>query len=189
VSARYIGKLINMNCSDGYKNSNIFRIVLVLILSISLTGCLRYSFTGVTIPSDVRTIYIPFFQDQSGSGLGDLDDLLTDALINRFVNETRLTLTNSREDADVIIEGLITSYSNQPFSVAGDQRATLNRVQIGVQASYTYTNSEQPEWDKRFNSNAEFDPGEDPIDGENEAVSEAVSRIAENMFNDAMGEW
>ncbi len=164
-------------------------IVMLLLVAVGLGGCFRYSFTGVTIPSGVRTIYIPFFPDQSGSGLGDMSDLLNDALIDRFVNQTRLNLTSSVEDADVVIDGEITSYSNRPFSVAGDERASLNRVQIGVRASYSYTDAEQPKFDKNFSGNFEYDPGEDPIDGEQEAVFEALSRIADNMFNDAMGDW
>lgn len=160
-----------------------------VILIVGLTGCFRYSFTGVTIPSNVRTIYIPFFPDQSGSGMGDLSDQLNEALVNRFVNQTRLQLTDSPENADAVIEGSITSYSNRPFSVAGDQRAELNRVQIGVRASYRYSREESSEWDKNFSGNFEYDPNEDPIEGENMAAFEALNRIADNMFNDAMGNW
>ncbi len=160
-----------------------------LMLMTGAAGCVRYSFTGVTIPSNVRTIYIPFFADQSGSGLGDLSDQLNDAMVNRFVNQSRLQLTDSPDNADVIIEGTITSYSNRPFSVAGDQRANLNRVQISVRASYQYVEKESPEWQKNFSGNFEFDPGEDPVDGETNAAFEALSRIADNMFNDAMGSW
>ncbi len=167
----------------------LFVAIFLLVVAIGATGCLRYSFTGVAIPSDVRTIYIPFFPDQSGSGLGDLSDQLNDAMINRFINQSRLQLTDSPENADVIIEGSITSYSNRPFSVAGDQRANLNRVQIGVRATYRYVEKEQPEWQKNFSGNFEYDPVENPVDGESEAAFEALSRIADNMFSDAMGSW
>ncbi|MBP3191189.1 LptE family protein [Natronogracilivirgula saccharolytica] len=163
--------------------------ILVLLAGGLLSGCIRYSFTGVTIPSDVRTIYIPFFSDRSGSGIGDLSDQLNDAMIDRFINQSRLQLTDSPENADVIIEGTITSYSNRPFSVAGDQRADLNRVQIGVQATYKYVGSDEPEWQKNFTGNYEYDPSEDPVDGEIEAIFEAMLRLADSMFNDAMGEW
>ena len=162
---------------------------MLLFLGMVAAGCFRYSFTGVAIPSDVRTIHIPFFPDQSGSGLGDLSDQLNDVMINRFVNQSRLQLTDSPENADVIIEGTITTYSNRPFSVAGDQRANLNRVQISVRASYQYVEKDRPEWQKNFTGNFEYDPGEDPVDGEISAAFEALSRIADNMFNDAMGSW
>ena len=164
-------------------------VICILLLGVMFTGCLRYSFTGVTIPSDVRTIHIPFFPDRSGSGIGDLSDQLNDAMIDRFINQSRLQLTDSPENADVIIEGTITSYTNRPFSVAGDERADLNRVQIGVRATYKYVDSDESEWQKNFTGNFEYDPSEDPVDGEIEAIFEAMLRLADSMFNDAMGEW
>ncbi len=163
--------------------------VLFLLLLLLPGGCFRYSFTGVVIPPDVRTIYIPFFSDQSGSGMGDLSGDLNEVLINRFVNQTRLQLTDSPDNADVILEGTITGYSNRPFSIAGDQRASLNRVQITVRATYQYTAKDTPEWQKNITGNFEYDPNEDPVDGENNAALEALRRIADNLFSDAMGSW
>lgn len=164
-------------------------LLLAVILAGTTSGCFRYSFTGVAIPADVRTIHIPFFPDQSGSGLGNLSDQLNDAMINRFINQSRLQLTDSPQDADVLIEGRITSYSNRPFSVAGDQRADLNRVQVSVRATYRFTDKEQPEWQKNFSGSFEYDPGVDPVDGETNAAFEALNRIADNMFSEAMGSW
>jgi hypothetical protein len=164
-------------------------ILLVLLVPFFLTGCLRYSFTGVSIPSDVTSIYIPFFADRSNSGLSYLSDELNEALVNRFVNQSRLRLASSAETADVVLDGTITGYSNRPFSIAGDQQADLNRVEINVRATYKYASEERPEWDKSFNGNFEYDPNVDPIEGEREAALQALSRIANNMFNDALGQW
>lgn len=150
---------------------------------------MRYSFTGVSIPSNVSTIYIPFFQDDSGSGLSDLSDQLNIELINRFVNQTRLSLVSDENQADIIIEGNITGYTNRPFSVAGDQTASLNRVQVSVSASYLYTDEELPRWSKSFSGQAEYDPAENPLDGELEAAAEAMQQVAQNMFNDSVGRW
>lgn len=170
---------------DWFKNS-FFIIVLTFI---GLAGCLRYSFTGVSIPPGVSTIYIPFFADQSNSGIGYLSDELNEALVNRFVNQSRLRLASSAETADVVLDGYITGYSNRPFSIAGDQQADLNRVEINVRASYQYTSEDRPEWDKSFNGNFEYDPNIDPIEGERDAALQALARIAGNMFNDALGQW
>jgi len=166
-----------------------FLVLIPLVVSLAIVGCFRYSFTGVSIPPDVRTIYIPFFPDNSTSGLSFLSDDLNEALINRFVNQSRLNLINDSDIADAVIDGRIVSYRNSPFSVAGDQTATLNRVDISVRASFKYSREDKPEWDKTFNGVAEFDPTVDPIEGERNAVLEALNRIAQNMFNDALGSW
>lgn len=178
-----------ISCSTGLVQFHRWYALLILFVPVLLSGCVRYSFTGVSIPDDVTTIYIPFFADRSNSGLSYLSDELNEALVNRFVNQSRLRLASSAETADVVIDGTITGYSNRPFSIAGDQEADLNRVEITVRASYKYTSEESPVWDKSFNGNFEYDPNVDPIEGEREAALQALSRIAGNMFNDALGQW
>ncbi len=163
--------------------------VLFLAVLMALPGCLRYSFTGVAIPSEVRTIYIPFFPDQSNSGLGDLSDQLNEALINRFVNQSRLNLTNNQGEADMFVEGEIRGYSNEPFSVADDRRTELNRVRIQVRAEVRFRDEDSSEWDKTFTGTFEYDPNEAGPDGEIDAAFAALEDIADDMFNDALGEW
>src|SRR6056297_4312720 len=83
---------------------------LALMLMLLLSGCISYSFTGTSIPTDVNDIYIPFFPDRSQSGLGDLSDRLNRALVNRFVNQSRLSLADEQQNADSFVEGAIQNY-------------------------------------------------------------------------------
>lgn len=152
-------------------------------------GCLRYSFTGASIPSDINTIFIPFFPDQSNSGLGDLSSRLNDALINRFVNQSKLQLANSEEDADATLEGVITGYTNRPFSIGGDERANQNQVTVTVRATFQYASKEEPEWSSTFTGRYTFDPTNDPIEGENQAANSALEQVANNLFSDAVSNW
>ncbi len=165
--------------------------ILLLLFGLFLltSGCMRYSFTGTSIPEDVNSIFIPFFADQSNSGIGDLSDKLNQVLIDRFINQTRLSLANSRSEADAVLEGSIASYSNRPFSVTGQEEANQNEVTITVRATYTYTGAEQAEWSKSFSGRATYDPIENPIAGETAAADEALELIANNMFNDAVSGW
>lgn len=154
-----------------------------------MAGCITYSFTGTSIPSDVRNIHIPFFPDRSQSGLGDLSDQMNRALIERFVNQSRLSLTDSQDDADSYVEGAIQNYVNRPFSVGGDEQANLNEVQITVRATFRFTRDDEPLWDKNFTGSATYDVLENPVDGELEAAQAALQQIADNMFNDAVSDW
>ncbi len=153
------------------------------------SSCMRYSFTGASIPSDVNTIYIPFFPDRSNSGLGDLSDRLNEALVNRFINQSKLRLASSEEEADAVLDGTISSYSNRPFSISGDEVANQNQVQITVTVSFLYTKNSKPEWNKPFNGSFNFDPTDDPINGEQTAADEALKQITNNIFNDAVSNW
>lgn len=162
---------------------------ILLILAVTITGCISYSFTGTSIPSNVRTIYIPFFPDRSQSGLGDLSNQLNLALVDRFVNQSRLSLSNDEESADSFVEGAIQSYNNRPFSVQGDEQANLNEVLITVRATFQFAGDDEPLWTKSFNGSATYDVIENPVDGELQAAQEALEQIARNMFNDAVSNW
>lgn len=163
--------------------------VLAFLVLISLSGCFRYSFTGTSIPADVKSIFIPFFADQSTSGIGDLSDRLNQALINRFVNQTRLQLANSRDQADAVLEGSIVSYRNAPFSISGNEQAEQNEVTITIRATFQYTREEQPEWTSTFSGKGTYDPIDNPIEGETNAAESALTQVVNNMFNDAVSGW
>lgn len=164
-------------------------IFISLLTLVSFSGCLKYSFTGASIPPGVNSIYIPFFADRSRSGLGDLSDRLNRILVDRFINQSKLQLANSEDDADAILDGFISNYSNRPFSIGGNEQANQNQVQITVTASFIYTKNDEPEWDKAFNGSFTFDPTEDPITGEQTAAEAALEQIANSMFNDAVSNW
>lgn len=164
-----------------------YSFVLILLLQ---SGCLKYSFTGTSIPEGVNSIYIPFFPDQSGSGFGDLSDRLNQALIDRFVNQSRLQLANNEQEADAILDGSIIAYSNRPFSIGGDEQANQNQVRISVRGTFEYQGETEALWsDKLFEGSFTFDPTDDPINGEQGAANEALEQIANNMFNDAVSSW
>ncbi|MFO7845938.1 MAG: LptE family protein [Balneolaceae bacterium] len=163
--------------------------LIALGASLFLSACISYSFTGTSIPNSVRNVYIPFFQDNSQSGLGDLSDRLNNALINRFVNQSRLSLNNDKDDADSWMEGSIQSYSNRPVSVGGDEQANLNEIQIVVRATFQFADSDEPEYSKNFTGNGTYDVLDNPVDGEIEAAEEALQQIANNAFNDAVSDW
>lgn len=164
-------------------------LALLALLPVLLGGCVTYSFSGASIPEGVNTIYIPFFADQSSGDVADLSDRLNEALINRFINQSRLQLASDRGSADAILEGVIVTYTDSPFSVTGNEQADQNQVEIEVRATFQYTQKEQAEWTQNFRGTSTYDPNEDPIEGENTAAQEALEQIANNMFNDAVSGW
>lgn len=185
VNEPSIANLINMAWNNRYGTL----IPAILALLVLLAGCFRYSFTGTSIPEGVNRIFIPFFADQSSSGIGDLSDQLNQSLINRFINQTKLRPANNRADADAVLEGSIVSYQNRPFSVTGEEVADQNQVSISVRATFTFTDQDQPEWNKTFVGSSTYDPNDEPIEGERRAAEEALAQVSNNMFNDAVSGW
>lgn len=158
-------------------------------IMLAFSGCISYGFTGTSIPEGVNSIYIPFFANQTSSGVSDLSDKLNNVLLDRFINQSSLTLSNNRTSADAVLEGSIVQYTNEPFSISGQNQAEQNQVTIVVQASYRYPDKEEEVYNKRFSGKATYDPSQNPLQEEEEAAQLALEQIANNMFTSAVSGW
>lgn len=156
-----------------------------------MTGCGYYSFTGAALPQHVNTIAIPVLEDQARSNLPNLADQLTELLIDRFVRQTRLSLVSDESGADTVLSGAIERYSNRPASVGGQERATLNRVDITVTVQFVDRLKGQDLIPRRsFSAFGEYDPVTEELEsGESDAASEALTQIADDIFNAATSNW
>jgi len=152
------------------------------------SGCSYYSFTGATIPSHLGTISIPLVEDRSVSTIPTLSDDFTEALIERFVNQTRLSLEPLEPDADAVLSVTISRYENRPTSVGGNERAALNRVTLYAQVRYLDQVEDEVLLETSLNAFGEFDPA-DGIDGEAEAAQEALQNLADDVFTQATSNW
>lgn len=156
-----------------------------------LTACSYYSFTGATIPSHLSTIAIPLVEDNSISTLTTLDDAMTALLVDRFVGQTRLSLQPDESQADVLLRTRIDRYANQPASVGGQERATLNRVTISVTTEYVDRTKDEVIFSRSFSNFEEYDPT-DPergLAGEEDAARAVLEKIADDIFTAATSDW
>ena len=165
----------------------------VSAIALILPGCAYYSFTGATIPSHLSTIAIPLVEDNSISTLTTLDEELTAMLVDRFVGQTRLSLQPDETRANVVLRSRIDRYLNQPASVGGQERATLNRVTISVTAEYLDRTTDESLFSRSFSSFEEYDPADpDPdrgLAGEEDAARAILEKIADDIFTAATSNW
>lgn len=158
-------------------------------LSVLLTGCAYYSFSGASIPSHLQSIAIPQVSDNSASPLTTLDDGLTDLLVERFVRQSRLSFASAETDADAVLNAQIEGYRNEPTSVTGQERATLNRVTITVSVRYYDRVNEEVLMSSSFSGSEEYDPVAEGLDGERRAAASALEDIADDVFTQATSNW
>ncbi len=151
------------------------------------SGCAYYSFTGASIPENLNTIAIPLVVDNSLNTIPELSDRLTEALVNRFVNQTRLSLTENEEEADAVLTVEIQRYNNVPSSISGEELAARNRVTITVQVLYEDRDQEKELLKRSFSNFEDYDPLE--IDNETEAALAALENVADDIFTAATSNW
>lgn len=164
--------------------------LLVLVLATSLSSCGYYSFTGATIPSHLESIAVPLAVDQTTAAVDvPLNDELTDLLIARFVQQTRLALATTESEADVVLESTVVRYRDEPTAVGGGEQAALNRVSITVRVRYYDRVEDEELLAREFTSSVEYDPVTDGLQGEIDAARAALSNIADDVFTAATSDW
>lgn len=159
----------------------------LLVSSAFLTGCWFYSFTGGSIPEHVSTIAIPLAEDRSIGGVPNMDQVLTDFLIERFVQQTRLALEPDESAADALLDVAIERYQNQPAAVTGDEVAALNRVTITVRVTYLDRVEDRERLARSFSNYADYDAADIAL--EEETAAAVLEQLAADIFTAATSDW
>lgn len=119
-----------------------------IVLSLILAGC-SYSFTGSSIPPDMKTIAIPVFDDVSGYTEAGLRENLTNLLIQKFIQDNSLQVVD-RKYSDTILEGIILSVRDEPFVIAGNEQVNSRRVLIQARVKFIDQRSKKTILGKKF---------------------------------------
>lgn len=153
-----------------------------------LPGCsVNYSFTGASIPPEVKSINIKFFPNNATLVEPTLSQKVTDALRDKFVNETSLTLVN--EGGDLVLEGSITQYRTTPVAIQGDDQAALNRLTITLDVVYTNSFDEKMSFDTQFSRFADYSSELNLADVQEALIEEINTMLVQDVFNKAVINW
>ena len=164
--------------------------VFLLALLFGLTGCAYYGFSSATIPQEQQTITIVPVENATTSPIRDLEGTLTDLLNERFVERTRLQRQTNANDADVVLSGRLTGYSEAPTAVSGEERATQNEVTIRAQIQYRATENDSLLLDDTYTQSETYVLSSgDGAQSAAAAAQVALENIADAVFADATSNW
>lgn len=153
----------------------------------NFTGCCSYSFTGASVPEHLQTISIPIADDRSGSGEPNLREMLTDEIVQKFIDDNTLEIAE-RVNSDAILEITITSLSDAPNIVAAGETVEQRKVTISVNAVYKDLVKRKTIYEKNFSNYGLYDAN-DNINARRSAIEEAVERISEDILLDTVSGW
>ncbi len=150
-----------------------------LLIPFILSGCV-YSFTGSSLPSDLKTISIPVFDDISGYTEAGLKENLTNALIQKFIQDNSLQVVD-RKFSDTILEGAIVSLRDEPFVIAGNEQVNSRRISIQVRVKFIDQRFKKQLWEKSFSQYSDYS-----ADGGLQAKTLAIQKVIENLTEDIL---
>ncbi len=159
----------------------------IITVVINFAGCCLYSFTGASVPQHLKTIAIPIAEDRSGSGEPGLKELLTDQLVQKFINDNTLQVTE-KVNADALLECVILPLSDAPVVVAAGENVEARRITLNVQVTYKDLVKRKTIFDKKFSNYGDYKSGGD-ISQRRDAIQTAVDKITEDILLDTVSGW
>ncbi len=161
-------------------------ITLIIFIFAFDFGC-HYSFTGASVPPNIKTIAIPFAEDRSGFGEQNIRELLTNSLIKKFTDDNNLKIID-RNQADVVLETAIISFDDSPSIVQAGENVSTRRINIGVQVIYRNLIEKKVIYDRQFSNYGDY-PADGGLDARDEAIADAIDKIAEQILIDTVSGW
>lgn len=166
---------------------------LSLIFILSLSGCGVYSFTGASISPTVKTISIQTFYNNAPLGPSNMQALFTEKIKDYFQQNTSLQVVD--DNGDLQIDGYIANYTITPVSSnaaasGGVDFSNLSRITITVFASYTNSQDDQFDFERKFSFFRDFDQSREDLSANEQAfVEEIFTQIILDIFNASVANW
>ncbi len=162
-------------------------ILLILLTTVfSFQGCGIYSFTGASYGT-AKTVSIDYFQNRSTYVNADLSNTITEALKDRFVSQTPLTLVKS--GGDLHFEGTITGYTISSVGIKAGETASLNRLTITLKVTFTNETAPENDFDKSYTRYSDYDVSSSFNSVESALVEEITKQLIDDIFNDSVVNW
>jgi hypothetical protein len=162
-------------------------IFLLAFVYLTLQGCGIYSFTGIALHPDDKTITIKYFPNRAELVNANLSQKFTEALKNRFITQTNLQFVPI--NGDLQFEGEIVGYETKPVSVTEQGTANNNRLTIKVRVKYESVNNAKFNFGNTFSRYADYESTKMLTDVEDALVEQIVEELIDDIFNKSVVNW
>ncbi len=161
--------------------------LLLCALILSQESCKVYSFSGASIPADVKNFSVELFANRANNGPPALSQQFTDQLKNKFQTEANLRLVST--GGDLQFKGTITGYTITSESAIAGTTSGLNRLTINVEVEFLNTKDEKDVWTQSFSRYAQVSSSENIVAVENQLIFEINRQIVDDVFQKALVKW
>ncbi len=158
------------------------------IIVLLLTFACHYSFTGSSVPPHLHTIAIPLAKDNSGSGEPTLRDDFTNGLIQKFIDDNSLQVTD-KSNADALLECTIVSLHDAPTVVSGGEEITKRRITVSVRVVYRDMVKRKTVFSKTFSNFADYNTDGDITSLRNDAIAVALDKLTDDILLAVVSNW
>jgi len=160
-------------------------VLIFTIVMLTMQSCGIYSFTGA--PITAKTISIDYIPNKASIINPALSPDFTNALRDKFVNQTKLDLVE--QNAELKISGTILQYRTASIAIQGNEEAALNKLTITVKIKFVNTLNEEESFNQSFTSFEQYDASKNFSSVEDQLVEILMARLTQDIFNKALVNW
>lgn len=166
--------------------------IMVLFTVVSMLASCAFTLSGASIPKDMNTIKVDYFENNALFVVNNLSQQITEALKSRIRSQTRLSIVVTPE-ADATFSGTITNYTIAPVSVQATNNsntppiANASRLTISVKVKYTNVSDKKYDFEQDFTRTADFTG--DIASQEQNLILTINRQLTEDIFNKAFANW
>ena len=174
-----------------WKNKRSLFLLPFFALLFSLSGCIKYSFTGTNIDPSIKTMTIKNFENNSGEGPSFLTNLVSEEFRTYFQRNSNLKL--AQNGGDIELEGQILSYNFSPAAIQNDETrgdiAGANRLTIRLQVRYHNNKDPKQDFDQAFSSFRDFPQSQNISQIDERSLRDIIERMVQDVFNRSLANW
>jgi hypothetical protein len=169
------------------KKQPLYIFCLLVAVSICLSSCGIYSFSGASLSSDVKTVTIKTFTNQASIVLPSLSEKITEKLKDKFMKEMNLKLVD--DNGDISFKGAVVDYKVAPSSIGANEQSKTSRLTISVKVKFENSKDRKADYETMFSSYMDFDSSKDLTQVESELVEGITDILVQDIFNKAVNNW
>ncbi len=159
-----------------------------ILLSVALQACrVSYGFTGTSIDPAVKSVSIEYFDNFAPLAKPTLSQTFTEALKDRFLQQTNLSLVKT--NGDIQFSGRVIDYRTNPINIQSNETAALNRLTITIEVSYLNLKDEKKNFEQKFSRYEDYESSSSLSDVEDQLIDLINEQLIQDIFNKSVSDW
>lgn len=142
--------------------------------------CGIYSFSGSALPPNIRTVFIPLFENKTPEF--GIDQQITDLLISAITRDNTLKIAGSR-DADARLAGSILQVEDRAGQYDQNEQASDYRITITVRVAFEVVKKRSSLWEETLTQWGTYSSDR------NDGIRQAVEKLSADILNRTVSGW
>jgi hypothetical protein len=168
------------------------KLVFIGILLAGLSSCWPSSVSFIdngSMPAEWKSFSVKTLKNSAPNTPLSYAANLTEKIKDGIQNNTRLQLNPSAENAEVLIDGVISNYSISPVAIQQGDNSSKNRLTISVQFTIQISSPKKEELTLTSTRFVDYASSDDLATVEATLLEEINTQIVQDLINKLLSNW